>query len=49
MQIATIAALAGIGTAQPHLTVHIEIGLSVRLTTTEIIAMLMQVSVYAGF
>lgn len=48
-EIATIAALAVMGTAQPQLKVHIEAGLNVGLTQEEIIEVLMQMAVYAGF
>lgn len=48
-EIATIAALAAMGTAQPQLKVHIEAGLNVGLTQEEITEILMQMAVYAGF
>lgn len=48
-QIATIAALTALGNANPQLKVHIEAGLNVGLTRTEIVEVLMQMSVYAGF
>ncbi|WP_339690287.1 carboxymuconolactone decarboxylase family protein [Celeribacter baekdonensis] len=48
-EIATIAALCAMGTAQPQLEVHIEAGLNVGLTRAEIAEILMQMSVYAGF
>ncbi len=48
-QIATIAMLAALGTATPQLKVHISAGLNVGLSREEIIEILMQVSVYAGF
>ena len=48
-QIATIAALTALGNAKPQLKVHIEAGLNVGLTRTEIVEVLMQMSVYAGF
>lgn len=48
-EIATIAALAAMGTAQPQLKVHIEAGLNVGLTQAEITEILMQMAVYAGF
>lgn len=48
-EIATIAALAAMGTAQPQLKVHIEAGLSVGLSRDEIVEILMQMAVYAGF
>ncbi len=48
-EIATVAALAAMGTAQPQLKIHIEAGLNVGLTREEITEVLMQMSVYAGF
>jgi len=48
-EIATIAALTAMGTATPQLKVHIEAGLNVGLTRDEIVEILMQMSVYAGF
>lgn len=48
-EIATIAALAAMGTAQPQLKVHIEAGLNVGLARDEITEILMQMAVYAGF
>ena len=48
-EIATIAALAAMGTAAPQLKVHIEAGLNVGLTRDEITEILMQMAVYAGF
>lgn len=48
-EIATIAALAAMGTAAPQLKVHIEAGLNVGLTKEEITEILMQMAVYAGF
>ncbi len=48
-EIATIAALAAMGTTQPQLKVHIKAGLNVGLTQDEIVEILMQMAVYAGF
>lgn len=48
-EIATIAALTAMGTATPQLKVHIEAGLNVGLSREEIVEILMQMSVYAGF
>lgn len=48
-EIATIAALAAMGTAQPQLRVHIEAGLNVGLSQDEITEILMQMAAYAGF
>lgn len=48
-EIATIAALAAMGTAAPQLKVHIEAGLNVGISKEEITEILMQMAVYAGF
>lgn len=48
-EIATIAALAAMGNARPQLEVHIQAGLNVGLTRDEIVEILMQMAVYAGF
>jgi 4-carboxymuconolactone decarboxylase len=48
-EIATIAALAAMGNATPQLKVHIEAGLNVGLSREEIIEILIQMAVYAGF
>ncbi|MFD1881150.1 carboxymuconolactone decarboxylase family protein [Paracoccus pacificus] len=48
-EIATIAALAAMGNAQPQLKVHIKAGLNVGLSRAEITEILMQMAVYAGF
>lgn len=48
-EIATIAALAALGTAPAQLKVHIEGGLNVGLSEAEIVEILMQMAVYAGF
>ncbi len=48
-EIATIAALAAMGNAAPQLKVHIAAGLNVGLSETEIVGVLVQMSVYAGF
>ena len=48
-QIATIAALTAIGTAQPQLAFHIKGGLNVGLTKEEIIETIMLMVVYSGF
>ncbi len=48
-EIATIAALAAMGTARPQLKVHIEAGLNVGLSQEEVVEILMQMAVYAGF
>lgn len=48
-EIATIAALAALGNATPQLKVHIEAGLNVGLNENEIVEVLIQMAVYAGF
>lgn len=48
-EIATIAALAAMGTAAPQLRVHIQAGLNVGLSKEEIAEIMIQMSVYAGF
>lgn len=48
-ELATIAALTAMGTAQPQLKVHIAAGLNVGLSRTEIIETMLQMSLYAGF
>ncbi len=48
-QIATIAALTAMGTAEPQLAFHIGAGLNVGLTKEEIIETIMLMNIYAGF
>ena len=48
-EIATIAALTAMGNAAPQLKVHIEAALNVGLSRDEIIEIIMQMAVYAGF
>ena len=48
-QLATIAALTALGTAAPQLRSHIKAGLATGLTREEIVEVLMQMAVYAGF
>ncbi len=48
-EIATIAALAALGNVAPQLKVHFAAGLNVGLTRQEIVEILMQMAVYAGF
>lgn len=48
-QIATIAALTALGTAQPQLKFHIHAGLNVGLSETEIKEIMLLMSVYSGF
>ena len=48
-QLATIAALTALGNAQPQLRVHIEGALNVGCREQEIIEVILQMAVYAGF
>jgi 4-carboxymuconolactone decarboxylase len=48
-QIATIAALTALGNAQPQLKFHINAGLNIGVTETEIKEIMLLMSVYAGF
>ena len=48
-EIATIAALVALGHAQPQLKVHVAAGLNVGLSRDEIVEIIMQMAVYAGF
>jgi len=48
-EIATVAALCAMGTAAPQLKVHIHGALNVGCTAREIVEVLMQMAVYAGF
>ena len=48
-EIATVAALTALGNATPQLKVHIVAALHVGLTQEEIIEVMMQMAVYAGF
>ncbi|WP_340118914.1 carboxymuconolactone decarboxylase family protein [Pelagibius sp. 7325] len=48
-EIASIAAMAAMGTAPAQLKVHIAAGLNVGLSREEIVEILMQMAVYAGF
>lgn len=48
-QIATIASLITLGDASSELKVHIKAGLNVGLTKEEIIEIILQMSLYAGF
>ena len=48
-EIATVAALAALGNAQPQLKVHIHGALNVGCTRQEIIEIMIQMAVYAGF
>lgn len=48
-EVATIAALTAMGNAAPQLKVHIQAGLNVGLSQSEIVEVIMQMAVYAGF
>ena len=48
-EIATIAALTALGNARPQLEVHVAAGIKVGLKRDEIIEIIMQMAVYAGF
>lgn len=48
-QIATIAALTTLGTAERELVIHIQSALRLGLARTEIVEVIMQMAVYAGF
>ncbi len=48
-EIATIAALVAVGNALPQLKVHVAAGLHVGLMRDEILEIIIQMAVYAGF
>jgi 4-carboxymuconolactone decarboxylase len=48
-EIATVAALTALGNATPQLKVHINAALNVGCTRQEIIEIIIQMAVYAGF
>jgi 4-carboxymuconolactone decarboxylase len=48
-EIATVAALTAMGNARPQLQVHIHGALNVGCTREEVIEVIMQMAVYAGF
>ena len=48
-EIATVAALAALGTAQPQLKVHLHGALNVGCSREELVELLIQMAVYAGF
>jgi 4-carboxymuconolactone decarboxylase len=48
-QLATVAALTALGTANPQLRVHIEGALHVGCKPQEIVEVILQMAVYAGF
>ena len=48
-EIATVAALTALGTAPAQLRVHIHAALNVGCSRTEVVEIIMQMAVYAGF
>lgn len=48
-EIATVATLTALGNAQPQLKVHIAAALNVGCSRNEILEIIMQMAVYAGF
>lgn len=48
-ELATVAALCALGNAQPQLRVHVHAALHVGCTPAEVVEVVMQMSVYAGF
>ena len=48
-EIATVAALTALGNAQPQLKVHIHGALNVGCTREEVVEVIIQIAVYAGF
>lgn len=48
-EIAVIAALTALGNAAPQLKVHIQGALNVGVSRTEVVEIIMQMGVYAGF
>lgn len=48
-EIATVAALTALGNAQPQLKVHIHAALNVGCTRSEVVEVIVQMAVYAGF
>ena len=48
-EIATVAALTALGNASPQLRVHIHGALNVGCTKDEIVEIIIQMAVYAGF
>lgn len=48
-ELATVAALTALGHAQPQLRVHLHAALHVGCTPQEIVEVVMQMAVYAGF
>ena len=48
-EIATVASLTALGNARPQLEVHIHGALNVGCSRTEVVEVIMQMAVYAGF
>jgi 4-carboxymuconolactone decarboxylase len=48
-EIATVAALTAVGNAQPQLKVHVHGALNVGCTCEEVVEVIIQMAVYAGF
>jgi 4-carboxymuconolactone decarboxylase len=48
-EIATVSALTALGNATPQLKVHVHAALNVGCTRTEIVEIMIQMAVYAGF
>ena len=48
-EIATVAALTAMGTAAPQLRVHVEGALNVGVTPDEVVEVMIQMGLYAGF
>jgi 4-carboxymuconolactone decarboxylase len=48
-EIAVVAALTALGNAEPQLKVHLRAALNVGVTRQEIVEVIMQMAVYAGF
>jgi len=48
-EIAVVAALTAMGTAAPQLKVHLHAALNVGVTREEVVEIIMQMAVYAGF
>jgi 4-carboxymuconolactone decarboxylase len=48
-QLATVAALAALGTAQAQLVAHIEGALAVGVTREEVVEVIIQMALYGGF
>ena len=48
-EIATVAALTALGNATPQLKVHVNAALNVGCSRDEIVELMMQMAVYAGF